>query len=290
MEHIVRTIELPEEVDEAAATALPVSPAPGSSVTGDLTSAQTSRASSRSSTRMSARGEDAAAEALRRNADARRRLSSLSMTDVADRQLRDKTDAIAYIIRNISEQCAAAVEGLNMAHRAESAAGDRNGNDDDASLASSEHGGNLKRRSKGRIMTRASLSDAASEYDDRSEGSASSNYSLHDARSHTIRSSIPPTPDLVHSHSGNTLNRSSTSMSMISSSTAATPDRVSVQSHWRNTLQEDIPELPAKIVRAESGGSGVDEFGGNSMEDEEPVNAKYSTRGLEHRFNMRAGN
>jgi hypothetical protein len=79
-------------------------------------------------------------------------------------------------------------------------------------------------------------------------------------------------------------------MSMISSSTAATPDRGSVQSHWRNTLQEDIPELPAKIVRAESGGSGIDEFGANSMEDEEPVNAKYSTRGLEHRFNMRAGN
>ena len=143
-------------------------------------------------------------------------------------------------------------------------------------------------------MTRASLSDAASEYDEnRSEASASasSNYSLHDARSHTIRSSIPPTPDLVHSHSMNTLNRSSTSMSMISASTAATPDRGSVQSHWRNTLQEDIPELPAKIVRAESGDSGVvDGFGPASVEDEEPVNAKYLTRGLEHRFNMRAAN
>ncbi|CAD0098990.1 unnamed protein product [Aureobasidium mustum] len=290
MEHIVRTIELPDEVDEAAGTALPASPAPGS-LTGDLSSAQTSRASSRSSMRMSARGEDAAAEALRRNADARRRLSGLSMTDVADRQLRDKTDAIAYIIRNISEQCAAAVEGLNMAHRAESVAGDRHGNDDEASLASSEHGGNLKRRSKGRILTRASLSDAASEYDDRSEASASSNYSLHDARSHTVRSSVPPTPDLIHSHSLNTLNRSSTSMSMISSSTVATPDRGSMQSHWRRTLSEEIPELPAKIVRAESGDSGVvDEFGTQSAEDEEPVNAKYSTQGLEHRFSMRAGN
>ncbi|KAG9585102.1 hypothetical protein KCU97_g9859, partial [Aureobasidium melanogenum] len=213
------------------------------------------------------------------------------MTDVADRQLRDKTDAIAYIIRNISEQCAAAVEGLNMAHRAESVASDRHDNDDEASLASTEHGGKLKRRSKGRIMTRASLSDAASEYDDRSEASASSNYSLRDARSHTVRSSIPPTPDLVHSHSLNTLNRSSTSMSMISSSTAATPDRGSMQSHWRTTLTEDIPELPAtKIVRAESGDSGVvDEFGAQSA-DEEPVNAKYSTQGLEHRFNMRAVN
>ncbi|CAD0111165.1 unnamed protein product [Aureobasidium uvarum] len=294
MEHIVRTIELPDEEDEAAATALPASPAPGTSLTGDSSSARTSRASSRSSTRLSARGEDAAAEALRRNADARRRLSSLSMTDVADRQLREKTDAIAFIIRNISEQCAAAVEGLNMAQRTESVASGRNGNDDDASLASSEHGGNLKRRSKGRIMTRASLSDAPSEreYDDRSESSAASNYSLHDARSHTVRSSIPPTPDLIHSHSMGTMNRSSTSMSMISSSTIATPDRGSVQSHWRSTLTGDIPELPTKIVSAESGDSGVvDEFGANSAaEDEEPVNAKYSTQGLEHRFNMRAVN
>ncbi|CAD0084924.1 unnamed protein product [Aureobasidium vineae] len=294
MEHIVRTIELPDEEDEAAATALPASPAPGTSLTGDSFSAHTSRASSRSSTRLSARGEDAAAEALRRNADARRRLSSLSMTDVADRQLREKTDAIAFIIRNISEQCAAAVEGLNMAQRTESVASGRNVNDDDASLASSEHGGNLKRRSKGRIMTRASLSDAPSEreYDDRSESSAASNYSLHDARSHTVRSSIPPTPDLIHSHSMGTMNRSSTSMSMISSSTIATPDRGSVQSHWRSTLTGDIPELPTKIVSAESGDSGVvDEFGANSAaEDEEPVNAKYSTQGLEHRFNMRAVN
>ncbi|KAG9725203.1 hypothetical protein KCU73_g13216, partial [Aureobasidium melanogenum] len=76
------------------------------------------------------------------------------------------------------------------------------------------------------------------------------------------------------------------------SSTAATPDRGSMQSHWRTTLNEDIPELPAtKIVRADSGDSGVvDEFGAHSAEDEEPVNAKYSTQGLEHRFNMRAVN
>lgn len=44
----------------------------------------------------------------------------LSMTDVADRYLREKTDSITYIIRNISEQCAAAVESLQLAQRAES--------------------------------------------------------------------------------------------------------------------------------------------------------------------------
>lgn len=284
MEHIVRTIDVPEEVDEAAATALPASPAPGSDPR-DISSSRSSRASSRSSTRLSARGEDAATEALRRNADARRRLSNLSMTDVADRQLRDKTDAIAYIIRNISEQCAAAVEGLNMAQRAESVAGDHDDNN-------TEHGGsvngNLKRRSKGRIMTRASLSDAASEYECSEASASSSNYSLHNAQHAHLRSSVPPTPDLIHSHSGNTLNRSSTSMSMTSASTAATPDRGSMQSHWRSTLGEQIPELPTKILRQESGDSGiVEEFGGEEA-GEEPVNAKYSPRGLEHRMSMRA--
>jgi len=45
--------------------------------------------------------------------------SRLSMSNVADRYLREKTDSITYIIRNISEQCAAAVEGLQVAQRAE---------------------------------------------------------------------------------------------------------------------------------------------------------------------------
>ncbi|KAI5310738.1 hypothetical protein KEM55_002802 [Ascosphaera atra] len=44
----------------------------------------------------------------------------VSIADVADRHLRDKTDAIADIVRNISEQCAAAVEGLQMARTIDS--------------------------------------------------------------------------------------------------------------------------------------------------------------------------
>ncbi|KAF3031610.1 hypothetical protein E8E12_001904 [Didymella heteroderae] len=48
-----------------------------------------------------------------------KRCSNQSMVDVTDRMLRDKTDTITYIIRNISEQCAAAVEGLQRAQRAE---------------------------------------------------------------------------------------------------------------------------------------------------------------------------
>lgn len=294
MEHIVRTIELPDDLEEAAATALPASPAPGRASrasVGGGSSGASSRASSRNSMRLTPRGEDAATEALRRNADARRRLSALSMTDVADRQLRDKTDAIAYIIRNISEQCAAAVEGLNMAQRAESVNGDHN---EEGSHVSSEHSGsingsnnNLKRRSKGgRIMTRASLSDfsGTSEYDLNSETSTSSNYSLHNhSHNHNTRnsSSIPPTPDLIHSQSVNTLNnnRSSTSMSVTSSSTAATPDRGSMQSHWRTTLDEQIPELPStRLVRDDVG----------DEQQVESVDEKFSTVGLEHRAAMRA--
>ncbi|PVI03833.1 hypothetical protein DM02DRAFT_219782 [Periconia macrospinosa] len=119
-----------------------------------------------------------------------KRFSNLSMVDVADRHLRDKTDAIAYIIRNISEQCAAAVEGLQLAQQAD---------DDGHDHPSQSH----RRVSHGGISTRSS------DYGDDDTDM------LRPGRA----SSIPPTPDLTH--------RSSTSMSMASQST--TPDRHSLQ-------------------------------------------------------------
>lgn len=112
--------------------------------------------------------------------DGQQRLSRLNITDVADRYLRDKTDAISEIVRSISDQCAAAVEGLHLAQDAV---------DDDVD----ETGNKLAPEADGR-STR--------------EGSEVGD-SLHpDGRG----SSLPPTPDLVH-------NRSSTSMSMVSNST-----------------------------------------------------------------------
>lgn len=93
-----------------------------------------------------------------------KRYSTSSMIDVADRHLRDKTDAIAYIIRNISEQCAAAVEGLQLAQQAD--------NDDDS-------------RSERRTST--AVSTQGSDYGD-------DDNMLRPGR----HSSIPPTPDLVH--------------------------------------------------------------------------------------------
>ncbi|KAJ2902015.1 putative denn domain-containing protein [Zalerion maritima] len=123
------------------------------------------------------------------------RLSAQSFKDVADRHLKDKTDAIAHIIRNIAEQCHAAVEGLALAHDAdiseqEAAAVRRGshlstaGSDDGHSAATSEVGEESLLHPSGRS------------------------------------SSIPPTPDLIP-------NRSSTSMSTVSAAT--TPERSSQQ-------------------------------------------------------------
>jgi hypothetical protein len=129
-------------------------------------------------------------------------LARLSITDVADRYLRDKTDAIADIIRSISDQCAAAVEGLHLAQDAE----EDEEIDSNSKAASHQNGDRLGSEYGEGRTTRAT-----------SEVSDNDNNSLHPDNRH---SSIPPTPDLVH-------NRSSTSMSMVSSSTF--PERSSQQ-------------------------------------------------------------
>lgn len=135
------------------------------------------------------------------------RLSRLNITDVADRYLRDKTDAISDIIRGISEQCAAAVEGLHMAQ-------DAVADDEPGRLAPAPEFDHSDGRS-----TR-----------DGSEIDPSENNSLHpDGRG----SSVPPTPDLVH-------NRSSTSMSMISNSTY--PEQRSSQQYGPGEIPTRIVE------------------------------------------------
>lgn len=147
------------------------------------------------------------------------RYSTLSMADVADRHLRDKTDAIAYIIRNISEQCAAAVEGLQLAQQAET--------DDDSHSD--------RRASVGQSSTVGgrAVSTQGSDYGD-------DDMSLRPGR----HSSIPPTPDLTH--------RSSTSMSIASAST--TPDRHSLQ--HRN--HDDVPHVPTRILEHDDEDHDVD--------------------------------
>lgn len=138
---------------------------------------------------------------------AQRRLSQMSMPDVADRYLKDKTDAIAAIIRNISEQCAAAVEGLHLAQDAE--------NDEEEEAKNDTH---------------LAPSNSSSREEGSEAGESESSYLHADNRA----SSIPPTPDLVH-------NRSSTSMSMVSTSTIAE----------RSSQQYNPGDLPTKIVEDE---------------------------------------
>lgn len=120
---------------------------------------------------------------------AQKRLARLSITDVADRYLRDKTDAIADIVRNISEQCAAAVEGLQLAQ--------------DAEVDGTEHASNQYQQGA------KNPNPVGSHTKEQSLNENEGNNSLHPDPRH---SSVPPTPELVH-------NRSSTSMSMGSTST-----------------------------------------------------------------------
>lgn len=146
-----------------------------------------------------------------------KRFSQASIIDVADRHLKDKTDAIAHIIRNISEQCAAAVEGLQLAH--------------DAEVEAEELAFNRARdREANRGSTLSALTGTSDDGKDYSaQGSDAGDDSLLQPNGRT--SSIPPTPDLIH--------RSSTSMSI--SSSATTPERSSQQYNVGT-------DIPTKIV------------------------------------------
>jgi hypothetical protein len=168
-------------------------------------------------------------------------VARLSMSDVADRYLQDKTDAIADIIRSISDQCAAAVEGLHLAQDAEdeeAEASKTSANQDDSPRLGSEYEGQDGR------TTRAT-----------SEVSDADNNSLHPDNRH---SSIPPTPDLVH-------NRSSTSMSMVSSSTF--PER--------SSQQYGPGDIPTRIVEDD------DEHAHDSNEDQQTETGTLSKQASE---------
>ncbi|PQE23172.1 putative DENN (AEX-3) domain protein [Rutstroemia sp. NJR-2017a BVV2] len=145
-----------------------------------------------------------------------KRYSTISIADVADRHLRDKTDAIAHIIRNISDQCAAAVEGLQLAHDADAEAEE------------------LSRREKQRRHRESNLSTmTASDVCDSGDDSM--------LNPSGRASSIPPTPDLIH-------NRSSTAMSIASSIT--TPERNSHQYHQGTDIPTKIIEDSDEEVRS----------------------------------------
>lgn len=145
------------------------------------------------------------------------RFSQNSFSDVADRHLKDKTDAIAHIIRNIAEQCQAAVEGLQLAH------------DADGETSS------LNRRRSSNLTSEDGHSTTTSDVLDGVHQSGRT-------------SSIPPTPDLIP-------NRSSTSMSI--SSSVNTPERASQQYTIGHELPTKIVEDDDEDAYAERSDSDV---------------------------------
>ena len=238
MEHIVRSLgkspELAEyieggyedEVDDLEDIAEEGKPGEN----GEDTAPYDSRASSRSYRHSKINGEDMTPEMEARLTNGLRnskRYSQMSIIDVADRHLRDKTDAIAHIIRNISEQCAAAVEGLQLAHDAEVEAEE---------LALTQSRGH-----------RASNLSTVTASDDGQSNQGSENGDDSLLHPSGRASSIPPTPDLIH-------NRSSTSMSISSATT--TPERSSQQYNIGTDIPTKIVEDSDEELEGRSEGEG----------------------------------
>ena len=189
--------------------------------------------------------------------------SRLSIADVADRHIREKTDAIAYIIRNISDQCAAAVEGLQLAQTAESHEDtdhEQHHLNPELSTASTKNNNHKHTHSDDSNLAPSDAGDI--DLADSGHGGSSGFLTPHDEnRSHSRQSSLPPTPDLV---GGGGL-RSSTSMSGYSASTAPTTQGRDSQ-QWGLGLEG---KAGVKIVEAdESVRDDGSEMGGG-MEREE---------------------
>ncbi|KAI9784223.1 MAG: hypothetical protein M1835_003632 [Candelina submexicana] len=253
MEHIVRSLgkapELSDYIEEGFED-LPEETGSDAHGTKDASEVGTlkgvkgieSRAQSRAISRASTvddrplEGEDVTPEMeshFFNNPNGSKRFSQLSMVDVADRHLREQTDAIAYIIRNISDQCAAAVEGLHLAQDADNEE-DHIESHQTNHLSPSEDGHELSIQSSEDIDHSSYLSPHT-----------------RDERN----GSMPPTPDLVHG------NRSSTSMSMASTNT--TPER-----HSQSYVASD---LPTKILEAEDEHETTSSDAGAELHDDSHV-------------------
>lgn len=200
--------------------------------------------------------------------------SRLSIADAADRHLRDKTDAIADIIRNISDQCAAAVEGLELAHDAE------NQDQIDPTLLNMSH--------KHKESLTASEGDASMHTDVSQLGSPSSEHGDADSghggstghltpngerygRRESRGSIMPPTPDLVGG-------RSSTSMSGYTASTGDAPDRSSQQFHDQQQQADKTKIVDVEDPHDSGSETGVqaehEDFGGKRQSEARPLTAR----------------
>lgn len=161
-----------------------------------------------------------------------KRYSSLNMSDGADRHLRDKTDAIADIIRNISEQCAAAVEGLQLAH-------------EDLDLVEGDSGSGDEGETAEKGVEGSQEGTEDSQISQTSDGDVVRNGHLTPNSNH--HSSIPPTPELVE--------RSSTAMSMASSAPTAFTERTSHQYNVPDNTRIAEADDAAEKVHGPAAGS-----------------------------------
>jgi hypothetical protein len=211
MEHLIHSLTKPDELLEELAAGFEAQE--GEEVTAE---GESSTHNSKSGTGHANKSTEIKERLIKGSARGSKRFSTAGFVDVADRHLKDKTDAIAHIIRNIAEQCQAAVEGLQLAQGAE-------GEESDAAPSKSS---NKFRRGSG-------LSAAASD-DGQSATTSDAGDDSHLHPASGRNSSIPPTPDLIP-------NRSSTSMSI--ASTATTPERSSQQ-----YMISSHHEIPTKIV------------------------------------------
>lgn len=263
MEHIVRSLndapEVSGYIEEGYDGEDQEHPGQATVRATPIPSRRSSRASSRTASRAStvdARGldvEDVNPEMERRFFNSptyMRRFSQNSVADVADRHLRDKTDAIADIIRNISEQCAAAVEGLHLAQAA-------------------AHDNHVSSDSEDDDEDRESVSECEPRHQHQHQ-QQHDRLSV-DRTSLLSPTSIPPTPDLIH--------RASTAMSMAST---LSPERHSMQYH-------DI-DIPTRIVEAEDSESvhNVDDSEHHlALQKVQKENAIKNTEGIINRAGAR---
>ena len=250
MEHIIRSLNRAPELNDLAnesfedASEEPETGAVAANGDGQSfepgSRSQSRRSMSRTSIRSS--GDKVSPEMESRffsNLVSSRSGSRLSIADTADRRLRDKTDAIANIIRNISEQCAAAVEGIQLAHDADA---DDQDHIDPALL---EKSGHKHKQSEDSEHTEDSRLGAPDDNADADSGVGGSTGHLTPNGDREERrqsgSTMPPTPDLVGG-------RSNTSMSGYSVSTGATRDRDSHQ--WQSQAHRNAKDS-IKVVGEE---------------------------------------
>lgn len=254
MEHIVRSIgsasELAEYIHEGYEDNMGEEEDEEEQDDTDSNSDQVlaTRSAKRVSRAVSVDGQDVTPamenQLLSANKRGSKRFSDLSLSDVADRHLRDKTDAIADIIRNISEQCAAAVEGLQLANEAAEIEDEDHVEVDEGAVSpSSSH--------------RREDSETLSPVDNLSADSRNGTGHL---TPQSEQSSIPPTPDLVHQ-------RSSTALSMASTAPTNYTARESLNHNTRGDRTKIVEEEDAERAHANAGSSSGSVKGESTLEE-----------------------